>query len=241
MRNILKTRRLVAAGAVALLAAALAPGAFAAAKLRVLHAAPDIPAVTVYVNGQEAVGRLGTLRRTGYLSVPAGTYRLAVSLAGRPASEAALRATVRLRDGKRYTALARGLLARGTAELALQRDIRAARPRMAALRVWHLSPDAPNVDVFVNGRRVLANVPYEAASGYVMVPGGRYAVRVNAAGTTTSVFAGRLTLRAGRAYTAAALGAVEAEGRPFRVKLFTDAIAPRRAHAAAALAGGTTG
>jgi hypothetical protein len=70
---------------------------------------------------------------------------------------------------------------------------------MTALRVWHLSPDAPNV---------------EAASGYLMVPGGRYAVRVNAAGTTTSVFAGRLTLRAGRAYTAAALGAVEAEGRP---------------------------
>jgi hypothetical protein len=188
-------RRVFVFGLVAALAAVLVPGALAAAKLRVLHAAPDVRAVTVYVNGQKAVDRLGTLRRTGYLSVPAGTYRLAVSLAGRPASEAALRATVRVRDGQRYTAVARGLLARGTAELALKRDIRAAHAGMAALRVWHLSPDAPNVDVFVNGRRVLANVRYKAASRYLMVPGGSYAVRVNAAGTTTSVFSGRLALR----------------------------------------------
>ena len=224
-------------GLVAALAAVLAPGAFAAAKLRVLHAAPDVPAVTGYVNGQEAGERLGTVRRTGYLSVPAGTYRLAVSLAGRPASEAALRATVRLREGRRYTAVARGLLARGTAELALKRDIRAARAGMAALRVWHLSPDAPNVDAFVNGRRVLANVPYRAASRYLMVPGGTYAVRVNAAGTATSVFSGRLTVRAGRAYTAAALGAVEADGARFRVSVLTDARAARRVGVAAVLAG----
>lgn len=230
-------RKLLVFGVVAAVAATLAPGAFAAAKLRVLHAAPDVPAVTVYINGEKAVGRLGTLRRTAYVSVPAGRYRLAVSLAGRPVSEAALRATVRVRDGRRYTAVARGLLGQGTAELALRRDIRAAHPGMAALRVWHLSPDAPNVDVFVNGRRVLADVPYKAAGRYLLVPGGRYAVRVNAAGTTTSVFSARLSLRAGRAYTAAALGAVEAEGRPFRVALLTDATAPRRSRVAPVLAG----
>lgn len=222
---------------VAAVALTLAPGAFAAAKLRVLHAAPDVPAVTVYVNGKKAVERLGTLRRTSYLSVPAGTYRLAVSLAGRPASEAALRARVRLREGQRYTAVARGLLARGTAELALQRDLRRANPGVAALRVWHLSPDAPRVDVFVNGRRVLGNVPYKAASGYLRVRAGSYAVRVNVAGTTTSVFSARLSLRGGSAYTAVALGAVESEGRPFRVALLRDAAAPRRAAVAAALAG----
>ena len=219
-------------------AATFVPGALAAAKLRVLHAAPDVPAVTVYVNGQKAVKRLDTLKRTGYLALPAGTYRVAVSLAGQPASAAALRARITVKDGNRYTAVARGLLAQGTAELALQRDIKAAHRNMAALRVWHLSPDAPNVDVFVNGSRVLADVPYKTASGYLMVPAGRYAVRVNVAGTETSVFSGRLALRANRAYTAAALGAVQAEGEAFRVSLLTDAIAARRtAGTGAALAG----
>ena len=84
--------RLVLLAFAALAAASLAPGALAAAKLRVLHAAPDVPAVTVYVNGQAAVPSLGTLAATEYLDLPAGEYRIAVALQGQPESAAALRA-----------------------------------------------------------------------------------------------------------------------------------------------------
>ena len=210
----------------ALVAAAFgasAPSALAAAQLRVLHAAPDVPAVTIYVNGQAAVKSLGTLKSTPYLKLKAGTYAVAVSLAGKPASEAALTARITLRDNQRYTALARGLLAQQTAELAVQRDLRRAPAKKAALRVWHLSPDAPKVDVYVNGKKTLANVPYKAASKYLVVPPGRYAVRVTAAGTQTAVFNGRVRLRAGQAYTAAALGAVQADGAKFRISVLRDA------------------
>ena len=39
------------------------------------------------------------------------------------------------------------------------------------LRAAHLSPDAPNVDVYLNNELVnaLVNVPFEAISGYLEV------------------------------------------------------------------------
>ena len=42
----------------------------------------------------------------------------------------------------------------------------------AQLRVVHASPDAPNVDVLVDGKIVLTNVAYEAASNYLTVSAG---------------------------------------------------------------------
>ncbi|HSC91623.1 MAG TPA: DUF4397 domain-containing protein [Gaiellaceae bacterium] len=217
-------RRLIALAVAAVGVGVLAPSALAAAQLRVLHAAPDVPAVTVYVNGKAAVPSLGTLASTKYLSLPAGTYRVAVSLAGKPESEAALRATIRLKDKQRYTAMARGLLARSTAELALVTDMAKAPGKgVAAIRVAHLSPDAPKVDVYVNGKRTLAGVPYEALSKYLRVKPGTYRIRITAAGTQTAVFDQRLRLRGGQAVTAAAVGALNADGAKFAVKVLRDA------------------
>lgn len=215
--------RLVLLAFAALAAASLAPGALAAAKLRVLHAAPDVPAVTVYVNGQAAVPSLGTLAATEYLDLPAGEYRIAVALQGQPESAAALRATVTLADNRRYTGLARGLISRGTAELALQEDGTTAPFGSSSLRVWHLSPDAPNVDVYVDGRRVLANVPYRGVSGYLPVPAGGRNVEIRAAGGTTAVFRAAIDLQRGRSYTAAAVGSVGGTGAAFTVRLLEDA------------------
>src|SRR3954452_20792486 len=42
----------------------------------------------------------------------------------------------------------------------------------ARVRVVHASPDAPNVDVLVDDAKVLSDVPYLAASGYLAVPAG---------------------------------------------------------------------
>ena len=57
----------------------------------------------------------------------------------------------------------------------------------AQVRVVHGSPDAPAVDVLVDGAVVLNNVAYKDASGYLGVPEGTRNIKVNAAGTATSV------------------------------------------------------
>ena len=74
------------------------------------------------------------------------------------------------------------------------------------LRVLHASPDAPNVDVYVDGTKVLSNVPYPALSQYLSLPAGQHRIQVNAAGTTTTVIDASPSLGANAAYTAIAAG-----------------------------------
>jgi hypothetical protein len=54
------------------------------------------------------------------------------------------------------------------------------------VRVFHASPDAPNVDVLIDGGRVLENVPYPVASDFIGIDAGDRRVQVNVAGTDTS-------------------------------------------------------
>ena len=76
----------------------------------------------------------------------------------------------------------------------------------AHLRVVHASPDAPNVDVLLDNTVVLSNVPYPTASGYLAVAPGTHNIKVNAAGTTTTVINASPSLTPGTAYTVLAVG-----------------------------------
>jgi Domain of unknown function (DUF4397) len=76
----------------------------------------------------------------------------------------------------------------------------------ASVRVVHASPDAPNVDVWVDGTKVLTDVPYAAVSDYLAVPAGDHNVQVAATGSTDPVIDADLTLAAGTSYTVAATG-----------------------------------
>jgi hypothetical protein len=76
------------------------------------------------------------------------------------------------------------------------------------VRVVHASPDAPDVDVLVDDAEVLSDVPYLAASGYLEVAPGARNLKVNAAGTTTTVIDADVTLTDGTDYTVIASGPV---------------------------------
>lgn len=77
----------------------------------------------------------------------------------------------------------------------------------AWVRVVHASPDAPNVDVWVDGSKVLTDVPFTAVSDYLEVPAGDHNFQVVATGTTSpAVIDADVTLEAGKAYTVAATG-----------------------------------
>jgi hypothetical protein len=78
----------------------------------------------------------------------------------------------------------------------------------AYVRVVHASPDAPNVDVWVDGERVLSDVPFTAVSDYLALPAGTYNVQVTATGSTDPVIEADLMLESGTSYTVAAIGAL---------------------------------
>jgi hypothetical protein len=77
----------------------------------------------------------------------------------------------------------------------------------ANVRVAHLSPDAPAVDVYVNGTKALSNIPFKEVSSYLPVPAGSTNFRVTPANAATPVVIdATVTLNAGGSYTVAATG-----------------------------------
>ncbi len=81
----------------------------------------------------------------------------------------------------------------------------------ARVRVLHASPDAPNVDVHLDGALVdaLADVPFGTISDYLTIPAGSHQVQVYATGTTDSpVIDAELDFETGSATTVAATNAV---------------------------------
>jgi Domain of unknown function (DUF4397) len=78
----------------------------------------------------------------------------------------------------------------------------------ARVRVVHASPDAPDVDVLVDDAEVIDDVPYLAASDYLELPAGEHNLKVNAAGTSSTVIDADVDLADGTDYTVIASGLV---------------------------------
>lgn len=80
----------------------------------------------------------------------------------------------------------------------------------ALVRVVHASPDAPEVDVLLDDAVVLSAVPYLGVSEYLEATDGEHNLKVNAAGTSTTVIDEDVTLTDGTDYTVIASGLVAA-------------------------------
>src|SRR5215212_6366718 len=78
----------------------------------------------------------------------------------------------------------------------------------AKVRVVHASPDAPAVDVYLDGNKVLTNVPFFTASDYLDVPAGPHDIKVTPTGdaNTAVIDAKGVSIEAGKAHTVAATG-----------------------------------
>ena len=79
--------------------------------------------------------------------------------------------------------------------------------RPAKIRILHAVPDAPNVDVLVNGTRVLKDFPYKKVTDYLSLPNGRYQVDVYPTGNLASnLISRKIDVESGKSYTIAAAG-----------------------------------
>jgi hypothetical protein len=78
----------------------------------------------------------------------------------------------------------------------------------ACVNVIHASPDAPAVDVYVDGTQALSGLEFGVASGWVALPAGEHQIQVTAAGAEpdTAVIDANVTLEGGAAYEVAATG-----------------------------------
>ena len=195
--------------AAALLALALVPAAFAqgTAKVRVVHASPDAPAVDVYVDGAKVLTNVPFFTASDYLDVPAGEHRFQVTPTGQPAESAVIDAKATVEAGKAYTVAATGKVA-DIKPTILADNLAAPAAGKAHVRVVHASPDAPAVDIKVkNGPTLISNLAFPKDSGYSPVDAGSYDLTVNVTGTdTVALDLPGTQLEAGKIYDIFAVG-----------------------------------
>lgn len=175
------------------------------AEVRVMHLSPDAPNVDVYVDGNQVLSDVPFKAISDYLRIPGGTHNLEITATGSSSAVASLSAD--LASGQAYSVAAVGLLS----NIALQAtadDLSLPDAGNAHLRAYHASPDAPNVDVLVDGSVVLADVPFKAVSDYLPLPAGQHDVKINVTGTSTTVLNASPDLADGGIYTAVAVGLV---------------------------------
>lgn len=200
----------------------------ARAAVRVAHFAPDVPAVNVFLgapgtansSADQVENDFSFSNSSGYLDVSAGTYDASVSLYPGTASALDLNGAA-LNANTSTSVFAIGLL-NGTGPQALKLaayvDDRTPVSGKAKVRVIHLSPDAPAVDVVaLSGNAIAAtlvsNLSYPNATAQdLVVDPNTYTLAVVPHGASSPLLPSSsgvtLSLKAGDVVTVAAVGCV---------------------------------
>ncbi|HUG48572.1 MAG TPA: DUF4397 domain-containing protein [Candidatus Limnocylindria bacterium] len=185
------------------------------ARVRVLHASPDAPAVDVYLNDEivDALTNVPFGVISGYLNIPAGEQNFKVYPTG-DTTTAVIDADVTLEAGTSYTVAAINPVA--SIEPAVFVDNPSLDYDTAQVRVVHLSPDAPAIDVAPDGAdpadAVVMGLEFPDATDYLALPGGEYDLEVRLAGeTTVALQLDPIEIQDGGAYSVFAIGSAAAE------------------------------
>ncbi len=193
------------------------------AHVRVVHAVSDAPAVDVIANNALTLFDAVEYKKvTDYLPVDGGDYLIDVAADADNSIVPIDDAPISLANGMSYTAFANSDLA--TIGLDLVMDMPRSVATAAKVRIFHASPDAAAVDIYVTGDGNIANVepnwagvnfttPMLSETGYVELPAGDYFVTVTGAGSKeAAIETGMLSLAAGKVYTAIAVDGLEGMG-----------------------------
>lgn len=215
-----------AVNAVASIEAVVAEDARAAnsgkAKIRLLHASPDAPAVDVKLNsgsGPAVFSNVAFKDISGYIEVDGGSYTFAITAAG-STSEVVVFDPVTVANGGVYTVVAHGTLNDADAFPFAVRvfvdinpgdafvDLTVATPKSSVL-VVHASPDAPGVDLLVDDAKVNgAPLTFPNNTGYLQIEAGDRNVKVNVANTSITAIDVTLNYASNQSYTVFAVDSV---------------------------------
>ena len=177
------------------------------AKVRVIHASPDAPAVDIWVDGQAALRGVAFPAISDYLDVPAGAHKIVVAPAGQGEAAAVITANPTLEAGMAYTVAAVGPVASIKGQI-FNDNLAAPAAGKAHVRVIHASPDAPAVAVKVaGGPTLIQSLEFPNASDYLPVDAGSYNLQVTPAGGDAVVIdLPNTALTAGTIYDVVAVG-----------------------------------
>jgi hypothetical protein len=186
-------------------------GGFGLARVKFVHASPDAPAVDIRVGWRKAAEDLAFPQDTRYLRLLPGWRDIKVNVANTRTTVIAAR--LKLRPRMNYSVFAVNTVA-NLEPLVLTDDLTRPAAGKAHVRFIHLSPDAPAVDIAVQGGPVVfPNKSFKDYTPFTPLPAGTYDLEVRLAGTDQVVLPlPGIMLEAGKIYTVFAKGLVGGTG-----------------------------
>ncbi|MBY6037569.1 DUF4397 domain-containing protein [Fictibacillus nanhaiensis] len=146
------------------------------ALVRIVHASPDAPAVDVYVNGKPAVKGASFKTATEYIPLAAGPHKVEIFAAG-TTSNPVISQELTVEGGKAYTVAAANTLK--NIELVVAEDALRVTNGKAKVRVGHLSPDAPTVDVgVIDGPTLFSGASFKTITDYKELDPNTYRLEI---------------------------------------------------------------
>lgn len=176
-------------------------------EVRIIHASPDAPPVNILVNGNAAVEGADYKQAAVLRPVP-GTYEVAVEGIVPGGNITVIGPQdFTFEENRRYNVVAAGDVA-GIGAVVFEDEPGFSSSNEVRVRIGHLAPDVPNVDVYVTAagggddlsavEPLLEDVPFEAVAEPEEVIAGDYRIQITATGSTTPVYdSGDVTLPAG--------------------------------------------
>jgi hypothetical protein len=183
------------------------------ARVRVVHASPDAPAVDILVDDSlRAFSDVAFGDVTDYAEVPANVYNVKVPPAGGMADDAVIEADLNLFFNTDYTVVALDFLD-SISPIVLIDDNGSVPFRSSKIRFVHASPDAPAVDIkIIDGPFLFQDVAFTEYGDYVTIPSGIYSLEVRVAGTdTVALELPGVFFRRGATYSVFATGLVSGQ------------------------------
>ena len=183
------------------------------ARIRVVHASPDAPAVDICANGTEAFRDVVFPSASDYATVEVGTYQIRVVPAGTGcAGGGVISASLPLPADTDTTVVAVNTLDE-IEPLVLEDDNSDPMAGMAKVRFVHASPDAPTVDItLTDGTTLFNDIEFKEVGSYIEAAAGTLDLEVrDATGTVVVLTLEDVTLEAGGVYTVYAVGLLAGE------------------------------
>ena len=173
--------------------------------VRVFHAAPQAPNVDVYVNDQMVFSNLAFGDFTRYVYLDEGEYNVSVYLAGQK-DRPVINQMVDVPSQQIFTIAATGNLDNLGLLVIPDKVSKSPSQNYSSVRVIHLSPNAPGVDILVDGDTLFEDISFGEGTDYVDLNPGTYNVNVVLNTDKSVVLPLKVTLNPNKIYTIYIIG-----------------------------------
>lgn len=173
--------------------------------VRVFHAAPQAPNVDVYVNDQMVFSNLAFGDFTRYVYLDEGEYNVSVYLAGQK-DRPVINQMVDVPSQQIFTIAATGNLDNLGLLVIPDKVSKSPSQNYSSVRVIHLSPNAPGVDILVDGDTLFEDISFGEGTDYVDLNPGTYNVNVVLNSDKSVVLPLKVTLNPDKIYTIYIIG-----------------------------------